>query len=144
MNKVILIGRITKDPEIKKTPNTSILNFNLAVNRDYKDAQGQTQADFIGCVAYNKQADFMSSYCHKGDKILVDGRITTGSYKKADGTTIYTCDVTVERLELLTPKQQAQPQQQNPYQQPQPYTPQYNSTSQYNSNIEIPDEDMPF
>lgn len=146
MNKVLLIGRITKDPEIKQTTNTRIINFNLAVERDFKSDNGEKQADFISCVAYNYQADFISRYVKKGDKISIEGRITTGSYKRADSSTVYTVDVTVEKVEQLTPRQQTQQPQQQKVQQPQPYTPPYNSTPQYSNNemVDITDDLLPF
>lgn len=129
MNKVILTGRITKEPEIRYASNgMSNLRFSLAVDRNVaRDANGNRQADFIQCVAFTQQADFISRYVHKGNMLCIEGRIQTGQYTGQDGQTRYTTDVIVERCENMTPRDQnqqpqqqmAQPQQsyqQNPYQ----------------------------
>lgn len=99
MNKVILEGRITKDLELKySTGNSSkaILRFNLAVNRRYKNSEGRYEADFPSCVAFDKTAEFISKYFHKGDPILITGHIQTGEYTDRDGNKKYTTDVIVE------------------------------------------------
>ena len=116
MNKVILIGRLTADPEIKySTDNQStIARYRLAVDRRFKK-EGQPDADFISCVTFGKSAEFAEKYLKKGKKIAVVGRIQTGSYDK-DGQTIYTTDVVVEEHEFVESKgtssgtgQQSQP-----------------------------------
>lgn len=106
MNKVILIGRITKEPELKTVGNDNISNlrFTLAVNRRLKDKNGERQADFISCVAWRNQADFISKYVKKGHQISVVGEIQTGSYEK-DGVTVYTTDVLVSEVSSLEPRQ---------------------------------------
>lgn len=101
INRVILVGRLTKNPEIRKTPNgASICKFTLAVSRKVK-AQGQPDADFISCVAWNKTADLMYQYLKKGSLIGIDGRLQTGKFTNNNGETIYTCDVMVESLQFL-------------------------------------------
>lgn len=127
MNKVLLTGRITKDPEIRYSQNgMSSLRFTLAVDRQgARDAQGNRQADFISCVAFSQQADFMSRFVHKGNMLCVEGRIQTGQYTGTDQQIHYTTDVMVERVENLTPR--------DPNQQPvgaQPYQP----NQQYGQN----------
>lgn len=108
INKVILVGRLTKNPEIRKTPNgASICKFTLAVSRKVK-AQGQPDADFISCVAWNKTADLMYQYLKKGSLIGIDGRLQTGKFTNNNGETIYTCDVMVESLQFLDKKEEAQ------------------------------------
>lgn len=108
INRVILVGRLTKNPEIRKTPNgASICKFTLAVSRKVK-AQGQPDADFISCVAWNKTADLMYQYLKKGSLIGVDGRLQTGKFTNNNGETIYTCDVMVESLQFLDKKEEAQ------------------------------------
>lgn len=108
INRVILVGRLTKNPEIRKTPNgASICKFTLAVSRKVK-AQGQPDADFISCVAWNKTADLMYQYQKKGSLIGVDGRLQTGKFTNNNGETIYTCDVMVESLQFLDKKDDSQ------------------------------------
>lgn len=108
INRVILVGRLTKNPEIRKTPNgASICKFTLAVSRKVK-AQGQPDADFISCVAWNKTADLMYQYLKKGSLIGIDGRLQTGKFTNNNGETIYTCDVMVESLQFLDKKEEAQ------------------------------------
>ena len=100
MNKVILIGRLTKNPDIRYTQGDNsmcIARYTLAVDRWGKDKE----ADFINCVAFGKDAEFAERYLTKGMKIAVTGRITTGSYTKQDGTKAYTTDVTVESQEFV-------------------------------------------
>ena len=108
INRVILVGRLTKNPEIRKTPNgASICKFTLAVSRKMK-TQGQPDADFISCVAWNKTADLMYQYLKKGSLIGIDGRLQTGKFTNNNGETIYTCDVMVESLQFLDKKEEAQ------------------------------------
>lgn len=108
INRVILVGRLTKNPEIRKTPNgASICKFTLAISRKVK-AQGQPDADFISCVAWNKTADLMYQYLKKGSLIGIDGRLQTGKFTNNNGETIYTCDVMVESLQFLDKKEEAQ------------------------------------
>lgn len=104
MNKVILCGRLTKDPEIRNADSDKkVARCTLAVNRNYKREGDEPNADFIGLVAFKNQADFLEKYGKKGTKFIVIGRIQTGSYDK-DGTKIYTTDVIVENLEFAESK----------------------------------------
>lgn len=104
MNKVVLIGRLTRDLELRKTATgTSVVSFTLAVNRRMK-TEGQPDADFIRCTAWGKQAEIMSQYLSKGSQIGVDGRIQTGQYQGKDGNMVYTTDVVVENFDFLSPK----------------------------------------
>lgn len=103
MNKVILEGRITRDLELKySTGNSSkaILRFSIAVNRRYKNVEGKYDADFISCVAFDKTAEFIAKYFHKGDPILITGHIQTGEYTDRDGNKKYTTDVIIEDTEF--------------------------------------------
>lgn len=103
MNKVILEGRITRDLELKySTGNSSkaILRFSIAVNRRYKNVEGKYDADFISCVAFDKTAEFIAKYFHKGDPILVTGHIQTGDYTDRNGEKRYTTDVIIEDTEF--------------------------------------------
>lgn len=114
INRVILVGRLTKNPEIKKTiKGTSNCKFTLAVNRKVK-SDGQPEADFISCVAWNKVADLMYQYLHKGSLIGIDGKIQTGQYKNNNGETIYTSDVVVENIQFLESKKNENAESQQP------------------------------
>ena len=106
MNKTLLIGRTTKDPDIRYTQNEqpmTIARFNLAVDRRFKK-DGEQSADFISCVAFGKTAEFIEKYVFKGTKIAVEGRIQTGSYTNKDGNKVYTTDVVVEQVEFAGAK----------------------------------------
>lgn len=112
MNKVILLGRITRDPELRQAGETSVVNFSVAVDRRYKKDGGQ-EADFPSCVAFGKTADFVSKYFKQGMKISLEGRLQTGSYTNKDGNKVYTTDVVVEAVEFAESKRaQGQGQEQ--------------------------------
>ena len=104
MNKVLLIGRLTKDPEIRHTQNgATVVSYTLAVNRRVQ-TPGQPDADFISCVAWNKTADLMAQYLHKGSLIGVEGRIQTRSYDNQYGNRVYVTEVMTESIQFLEPK----------------------------------------
>ena len=105
MNKAILIGRLTKDPEVRYggANNTAVAKYSLAVDRKFKQ-DGQPTADFINCIAFGKLGEFAEKYLHKGIKIAVTGRIQTGSYTNKDGQKVYTTDVMVEEVEFCESK----------------------------------------
>lgn len=119
MNKVILMGRLTRDPDIRYTqPNsaqeqTCTARYSLAVNRRF-NRDGEQKADFISCVAFGRQAEFAEKYLRKGTKIVLAGRIQTGSYTNRDGQKVYTTDVVVEEQEFAESKTAGQIAQQNP------------------------------
>ena len=117
MNKVILMGRLTRDPEVRYSQGeqaTAIARYTVAVDRRFRrDGDSQT-ADFIGCVAFGRQAEFAEKYLRKGTKIALTGRIQTGSYTNRDGQKIYTTDVVVEEQEFAESKASGQTAQQNP------------------------------
>ncbi len=146
MNKVILMGRLTKDPEIRYSQGqnaTAIGNFTLAVDRRFKK-DGEQQADFLRCVVFGKQAEVVEKYLHKGSKIALTGRIQTGSYTNRDGQKVYTTDIVVEEFEFAESKaasnsQSAQPQQ--------PQTQSSSGSEALEGFMNIPDtidEDLPF
>lgn len=107
MNKVILMGRLTRDPEVRyvngQNGNTAVARYTLAVDRKFKQ-EGQQEADFISCVAFGKAGEFAEKYFKKGLKILVTGRIQTGSYTNKDGQKVYTTDVVIEEQEFAESK----------------------------------------
>lgn len=101
MNKSILMGRLTKDPDIRysQKDNSAIARYTLAVDRRFK-REGEQSADFISCIAFGKTAEFAEKYLKQGTKILAVGRIQTGSYTNKDGQKVYTTDVVVEECEF--------------------------------------------
>ena len=102
MNKVQLVGRITKDTELKHTSNNTVFcNFTLAVDRKFKDANGNRQADFINCVAWRQQAAFINKYFNKGSRIGICGSIQTRSYEDQDGQKHFLTEVIVEEAEFV-------------------------------------------
>ena len=105
MNHVTLIGRLTADPELRKTQsNKSVTSYRLAVDRRFKQ-EGQPEADFLSCVAWGNQAEFASKYLHKGMKIAIEGRIQTRSYDDKDtGKKVYMTDIIVENHEFCESK----------------------------------------
>lgn len=108
MNKVILMGRLTKDPEVRYSQGenpTAIARFSLAVDRRVRSNNSDEQtADFISCVAFGKTAEFLEKYGRKGTKFVVEGRIQTGSYTNKEGQKVYTTDVVVEQVEFAESK----------------------------------------
>lgn len=106
MNKVILMGRLTRDPEIRYSQgekSTCVARYTLAVDRRFK-REGEQNADFINCISFGKSAEFAEKYLRKGTKIAVSGRIQTGSYTNKDGVKVYTTDVVVEEQEFAESK----------------------------------------
>lgn len=103
MNKVVLVGRLTKDPELRFTANkgTAVTRFTLAVNRDFKKEDGTQEADFINCIAYSKRAEVIAQYLTKGKRFSVAGSIRTGSYDAQDGTRRYTTYVVVDGFDFI-------------------------------------------
>ena len=141
MNKVILMGRCTRDPEVRYSQGDNamaIARYTLAVDRRFRrNNDGEQSADFIGCVAFGKSAEFAEKYFRQGIKVVVTGRIQTGSYTNKDGQKVYTTDVVVEDQEFAESKATSQQNQQN------------NSTPATDSDgfMNIPDgidEEMPF
>lgn len=109
LNKAILVGRITKDPELKSTEKgTSVLSFTVAITRKYKDANGERQSDFINCVAFRGTADFISQYFKKGDLISIDGTIQTRTWDDAEGKKHYVTEVMVEGAGFVEGKKESQ------------------------------------
>lgn len=107
MNKVILMGRLTRDPEVRYTQGeaaTAIARFSLAVDRRFKRDNDEQTADFINCVAFGRTGEFFERYCKRGTKVVIEGRIQTGSYTNKDGQKVYTTDVVVETAEFAESK----------------------------------------
>lgn len=110
MNKVILMGRLTREPDVRYSAGenaNAVARYTLAVDRRFK-RDGEQSADFIGCVAFGRQAEFAEKYLHQGTKIAITGRIQTGSYTNREGQKVYTTDVVVEEQEFAESKGAAQ------------------------------------
>ena len=106
MNKVILMGRLTRNPDVRYSQGekaTCVARYTLAVNRRFK-REGDQDADFIGCVAFGRQGEFAEKYLKQGTKVVISGRIQTGSYTNRDGVKVYTTDVVVEEQEFAESK----------------------------------------
>lgn len=107
MNKVILCGRLTRDPEVRYSSGenqTAVARYTLAVDRRFKRQGDEQTADFINCVVFGRGAEFAENYLHQGTKIIAEGRIQTGSYTNKDGQRVYTTDVVVENQEFAESK----------------------------------------
>ena len=105
MNKAILIGRLTKNPELRTTPTgRSVCQFSIAVNRTYTNEDGERKADFINCVVWDKQAENLTLYQRKGNQIAVDGRIQTRNYDDNDGKKVYVTEILVNNISYLDNK----------------------------------------
>ena len=166
INRVVLVGRLTKDPELRYTPSgVAMARFTLAVNRTFSNQQGEREADFINCVVWRKQAENTANYLKKGSLAGVEGRIQTGSYEGQDGKRVYTTDVVADSVQFLEPRNSSgernqggqssggnvQQQSSTPsYQQKQPmnqqnYTRVDNDPFANSSGpIEVSDDDLPF
>ncbi|WP_395761061.1 single-stranded DNA-binding protein [Bacillus sp. 3G2] len=105
MNRVILVGRLTKDPDLRYTPNgVAVATFTLAVNRAFANQQGEREADFINCVIWRKQAENVANYLKKGSLAGVDGRLQTRNYDGQDGKRVYVTEVLAESVQFLEPR----------------------------------------
>lgn len=105
MNKAFLIGRLTRDPELRySSSNAAIVNFSIAIDRQYTNNQGQRETDFINIVAFQKQAENIKKYVFKGSLVAVDGRIQTRNYEDKDGKRVYVTEVVADRVQFLDSK----------------------------------------
>lgn len=143
LNRAVLVGRLTKDPELRSTPNgVNVGTFTLAVNRTFTNAQGEREADFINVVVFKKQAENVKNYLSKGSLAGVDGRLQTRSYENKDGQRVFVTEVVADSVQFLEPKSNNQ-QQNNSYNAPQNRQ-QNNPFANANGPIEIADDDLPF
>lgn len=147
MNRAILVGRLTKDPELRYTTNgVAVANFTVAVNRSFKSQNGEREADFINCVAWRKQAENLANFMRKGNMIGVDGRIQTRSYEDDTGRTIYVTEVLAESIQFLESKRDAENnrglvQQEQPTQQQKVESNLFENEAE---QIDVSDNDLPF
>lgn len=152
INNVVLVGRLTKDPELKYTPSgVAMCRFTLAVNRTFSNQQGEREVDFISIIAWRKTAENTANYLRKGSLAGVEGRIQTGSYEGQDGKRVYTTDVNAESVQFLEPKNKQGPQQngssygQGTQQNQSNYTRvDEDPFSNSSGPIEVSDDDLPF
>lgn len=106
MNRIIILGRLTKDPEIRYTPTgKAVAGFTLAVNRPFKNEEGQQEADFIPVVLWGKTAETVGNYVHKGQRLLVDGRLQIRSYNAQDGSKRWVTEIVGEHIEFIEKKE---------------------------------------
>ncbi|UXU56529.1 single-stranded DNA-binding protein [Staphylococcus agnetis] len=138
LNRVVLVGRLTKDPEFRTTPSVvDVSTFTLAVNRNFKNKDGEQQADFINCVVFRKQAENVKNFLSKGSLAGVDGRMQSRSYENKEGQRVYVTEVVCDSVQFLDPKNH---NQQNNQQQ--------NGQTQTGNNpfdnASIDDDDLPF
>lgn len=131
MNCVIIICRLVKDVEYKNINNKDMVNFSVAVNRDYKNADGTRDADFFNVTAFNNLAIFVSKYGRKGDKVCIKGRLQTRNYTDQNGSTHYVTEILADSVEFLEARQETQQPQEQPKQEPkqQPQQPIFENDS---------------
>lgn len=146
LNRVVLVGRLTKDPEFRTTPSgVEVSTFTLAVNRTFTNAQGEREADFINVVVFRKQAKNVNDYLSKGSLAGVDGRVQSRSYENQEGRRVFVTEVVADSVQFLDTrgnnKQNNQPQKQ---QEQNTETKSKNPFENATGPIEITDEDLPF
>lgn len=150
INRVILVGRLTKEPMLRKTANgTSVATFTVACNRRFTGQNQEQQADFINCVAWRQSADFISQYAAKGSLVGVEGRIQTRSYDDQTGKRVYVTEVVADTVQILESRAASQNRSAN-----QGYQPDYNPTAFAQDNnfedfntgptLDISSDDLPF
>ena len=109
LNRAVIVGRLTKDPELRYTPNgVAVANFTVAVNRPFRNQQGEQEADFINCVTWRKQAENLANYMRKGSLIGVDGRIQTRSCENQEGRRVWVTEVLAESIQFLEYKEDSE------------------------------------
>lgn len=146
INRTVLVGRLTNDPELKYTGNgVAVATFTVAVNRQFTNSQGEREADFIRCQMWRKAAENFCNFTHKGSLVGIDGRIQTRSYDNQQGTRIFITEVVAENFSLLESKNSNQNNGQN-YQNQQngQSSPSSNPNDPFNSMPDIKDDDLPF
>ena len=141
INRVILVGRLTKDPEYRQTPNgVSVATFTLAVNRSFINSQGEREADFINVVVFRKQAENVNKYLSKGSLAGVDGRIQSRNYENNEGRRVFVTEVVADSVQFMDSKGSNQQNNQS-QQQGQAST---NNNPFSNNNADIDTDDLPF
>ena len=151
INNVVLVGRLTRDPELKFTNNGSaVATFNLAVNRNFTNQSGEREADFVNCVIWRKPAETLANYAKKGTLLGVVGRIQTRNYENQQGQRVYVTEVVCDNFQLLEPKKDNQQQNNQSFHQdsmPGIDKRGFNNDSDpfgSSSQIDISNDDLPF
>ncbi|MDX1769921.1 MAG: single-stranded DNA-binding protein [Planococcaceae bacterium] len=146
INRVVLVGRLTKDPELRYTPSgVAVARFTLAVNRTFSNASGEKETDFIQCQVWRKPAENAANFLKKGSLAGIEGRIQTGSYDGQDGKRVYTTEVVCDSVQFLEPRNSSNNETSNQSNTQQNYTrvdedPFYSGSGP----IEVNDDDLPF
>ena len=144
INRVVLTGRLTRDLELRRTQSgTSVVSFTLAVDRSFKK-EGQPEADCINCVAWNRQAEAMAQYLHRGSLIGIDGRLQTRNYENQQGQRVYITEVLVESFTFLESRAQSQSQPTPPNESPNASDGYYRTDTSDVDTIGIEGDDLPF
>ncbi|MUV37928.1 Single-stranded DNA-binding protein [Lentibacillus sp. JNUCC-1] len=159
LNRVVLVGRLTKDPDLRYTQSgVAVANFTIAVNRPFSNQQGEREADFINCVVWRRPAENLANYMKKGNMVGVDGRVQTRTFEAQDGKTVFVTEIVADSVQFLEPKGSSQNRGQGAsgYQQNQnQYQGQNQSQGQNQQKkdsifqdegepIDISDDDLPF
>lgn len=156
LNRVVLVGRLTKDPELRVSQsNIAVTNFNLAVNRPFTSKDGEQSADFINCVTFRKQAENVNQYLNKGSLCGIDGRIQTRNYENKDGQRVYVTEVVCESVQFLEPKNSVQQTNNNSGNYKQAYgnnqpqqirgtRPVEDNPFENSGPVDVNDDDLPF
>lgn len=149
INRVVLVGRLTKDPEVRYTSsNIAYARFTIAVNRTFAAQSGEREADFIQCIAWRKQAENLARFVRKGSLVGVEGRIQSGSYDDKDGIRKYTTDVVCDSVQFLEPKNQDDSEPQYIPRDPREYNDTYEERPverrQSTPSIDVSEDDLPF
>lgn len=147
INRVVLVGRLTKDPEFRTTPSgLDVAMFTLAVNRNFKDKNGEQQADFINCVVFRKQAENVNKYLNKGSLAGVDGRLQSRSYENKEGQRIFVTEVVCDSVQFLEPKnaQASNNNQSNNQVQQREKALQSENPFNNSNNFDMDTDDLPF
>ena len=159
MNKVVLIGRLTRDPELRYTgSNTAVATFSLAVNRNFTNQQGEREADFINIVVWRKQAENVKNYLSQGSQVAIEGRIQTRSYDDNNGQKRYITEVVADNVEFLSSKNSSNssnvgsnsqssdptPYDFGPAPEPKGTNVDSNPFEDFGASIEVSDDELPF
>ncbi|WP_323702049.1 single-stranded DNA-binding protein [Staphylococcus nepalensis] len=145
INRVVLVGRLTKDPEFRTTPSgVNVANFTLAVNRTFTNAQGEREADFINVVVFKKQAENVNNYLFKGSLAGVDGRIQSRSYENKEGQRIFVTEVAADSVQFLEPKGNNNQQNVSRGQQISTNDRQARNENPFVNSVDVDPDDLPF
>lgn len=157
INRVVLVGRLTRDPELRYTPNgVAVANFGIAVNRPFTNQQGEREADFLNCVVWRRQAENVANYLKKGSLAGIDGRIQSRSYENQEGRRVNVVEVQAESVQFLEPRNASGGASRSPYEGNQSFGGQGQDQSRPSTNlndspfaddgqpVDISDDDLPF